>query len=140
MYEAQNASNAVPGVTMSSKSRPLIIAKFEEFIRTKLVTIKSTRLANEMKTFIWNNGRAEAMRGYNDDLVMSFAIGCWIRDIALVANKREMEYKMAFAGNLNQSKKQFNTKIPGQIGYTNPNKKLRQQHNQYKNFAWLFKG
>ena len=37
-------------------------------------------------------------------------------------------------------KKEFNTKIPGQIGYNNPNKKLRQQHNQYKNFAWLFKG
>jgi hypothetical protein len=47
---------------------------------------------------------------------------------------------MAFAGNLSQTKKEFNTKIPGQIGYTNPNKKLRQQHNQYKNFAWLFKG
>jgi hypothetical protein len=140
MYEAQNASNAVPGVTMSSKSRPLIIAKFEEFIRTKLITIKSQRLANEMKTFIWNNGRAEAMRGYNDDLVMACAISCWIRDIALVANKREMEYKMAFAGNLNKSKKEFNTKIPGQIGYNNPGKKLKEQHNQYKNFAWLFKG
>jgi len=140
MYEAENSSNAVPGVTMSSKSRPLIIAKFEEFIRTKLITIRSNRLANEMKTFIWNNGRAEAMRGYNDDLVMSCAIGCWIRDIALVANKREMEYKMAFAGNLTTTKKEFNTKIPGQIGYNNPNKKLRQQHNQYKNFAWLFKG
>jgi hypothetical protein len=140
MYEAENSTRAVPGVTMSSKSRPLIIAKFEEFIRTKLITIKSQRLANEMKTFIWNNGRAEAMRGYNDDLVMACAISCWIRDIALVANKREMEYKMAFAGNLNKSKKEFNTKIPGQIGYTNPNKKLRQQQNQYKNFAWLFKG
>jgi hypothetical protein len=140
MYEAENSTRAVPGVTMSSKSRPLIIAKFEEFIRTKLITIKSQRLANEMKTFIWNNGRAEAMRGYNDDLVMACAISCWIRDIALVANKREMEYKMAFAGNLKQGKKEFNTKIPGQIGYTNPSKKLRQQQNEYRNFAWLFKG
>jgi hypothetical protein len=140
MYEAENSSKAVPGVTMSSKSRPLIIAKFEEFIRTKLITIKSQRLANEMKTFIWNNGKAEAMRGYNDDLVMACAIGCWIRDIALVANKRELEYKLAFAGNLNKSKKEFNTKIPGQIGYNNPTKNLRKQHSQYKNFAWLFKG
>jgi hypothetical protein len=29
------------------------------------------------------NGRAEAMRGYNDDLVMAFAIGLWVRDTAL---------------------------------------------------------
>ena len=140
MYEAENASNAVPGVTMSSKSRPLIIAKFEEFIRTKLITIKSQRLANEMKTFIWNNGKAEAMRGYNDDLVMACAISCWIRDIALVANKRELEYKLAFAGNLKQGKTQFNTKIPGQIGYNDPKNNLRKQHSDYKNFAWLFKG
>jgi len=140
MYEAENASNAVPGVTMSSKSRPLIIAKFEEFIRTKLITIKSQRLANEMKTFIWNNGKAEAMRGYNDDLVMACAISCWIRDIALVANKRELEYKLAFAGNLKQGKTQFNTKIPGQIGYNDPKNNLRKQHSVYKNFAWLFKG
>jgi hypothetical protein len=29
------------------------------------------------------NGRAEAMKGYNDDLVMSFSIGLWVRDTAL---------------------------------------------------------
>jgi hypothetical protein len=34
-------------------------------------------------TFIWNNGRAEAMRGYNDDLTMSLSIGLWVRDTAL---------------------------------------------------------
>ena len=27
--------------------------------------------------------RAEAMRGYNDDLTMSLAIGLWVRDTAL---------------------------------------------------------
>ena len=50
-----------------------------------------------------------------------------------------MEYKMAFAGNLNKSKKEFNTKIPGQIGIL-IQMRFRQQQNQYKNFAWLFKG
>jgi hypothetical protein len=29
------------------------------------------------------NGRAEAMKGYNDDLVMAFCIGLWVRDTAL---------------------------------------------------------
>ena len=33
--------------------------------------------------FIFNNGKAEALRGYNDDLVMSLAIGLWIRETAL---------------------------------------------------------
>ena len=36
-----------------------------------------------MRTFIWKNGRAEAQIGYNDDLVMSLATGCYVRDTAL---------------------------------------------------------
>ena len=36
-----------------------------------------------MFVFIYNGSRAEAMRGYNDDLVMSYAMGLWIRETAL---------------------------------------------------------
>jgi len=140
-YEAESVSNAIPGITMSSKTRPLIIAKFEEFIRTKLIKINSTRLANEMKTFIWNNGRAEAMRSYNDDLVIACAIACWIRDIALVVNKRELQYKHAMIASISTGGKQFHTKISGQRGYNiGPMSKLRKQQQQVQNFAWLFKG
>jgi len=140
-HEAEVVSNAIPGVTMSSKTRPLIIAKFEEFIRTKLITVNSTRLANEMKTFIWNNGRAEAMRSYNDDLVMSCAIACWIRDIALVINQRELQYRHAMVGAISIGKKNMNTKIPGQLGYNEKaSGKIRKKYNQAQQFAWLFKG
>jgi hypothetical protein len=86
---AQVVNNSVPGFTTSSKTRPLIVAKMEEFIRNKLITTYSTRLANEFKTFIWNNNRAEAMRSYHDDLVMALAIGCWVRDTALTVNKKK---------------------------------------------------
>ena len=55
----------------------------EEYIREKSFTIRSVRTIDELFTFIWNNGRAEAMRGYNDDLVMALSIGLWIRDTAL---------------------------------------------------------
>ena len=40
-----------------------------------------------MKTFIWKNGKPQAMRSYNDDLVMSLAIACWVRDTAIEVNK-----------------------------------------------------
>ena len=33
--------------------------------------------------YIYNNNKAEAMQGYNDDLVMSFALTLWVRDTAL---------------------------------------------------------
>ena len=73
----------VPGFTMSMKTRPLVIAKLEEFFREKSVKVSSSRLIDELFVFIYNNNKAEAMSGYNDDLVISFGIALWIRDTAL---------------------------------------------------------
>ena len=81
------------------------------------------------------------MRSYNDDLVMSCAIGCWIRDIALVVNQRELQYRQAMISAISVGKKDMNTKIPGQVGYNkNADSKLKKQYNQTQAFAWLFKG
>jgi|TARA_B100000315_G_scaffold255952_1_gene300673 hypothetical protein len=75
--------NMVPGFTMSMKTRPLVVAKLEEYFREKSVIVNSQRLIDELFVFIYNGQRAEAMLGYNDDLVLSFAIGLWVRDTAL---------------------------------------------------------
>jgi hypothetical protein len=74
----------------------LVVAKLEEFIRNKLITTYSSRLANELRTFIWTNGKPQALKGYNDDLVMALAIACWVRDTALQTNQRDLNYKKAF--------------------------------------------
>lgn len=71
------------GFGVSAKTRPLIIAKMEQYFREKEIKIYSKRLLDELFVFIFNNLRAEAMSGYNDDLVISLAIGLWIRDTAL---------------------------------------------------------
>ena len=81
-YRAQERG-MVAGFSTTSRTRPLIISKLDEYFREKSVIIKSTRTIEELFTFIWNNGRAEAMRGYNDDLTMSLSIGLWVRDTAL---------------------------------------------------------
>ena len=73
----------VAGFSTTSKTRPLIISKLEEFFREESVVVHSNRLVDELLTFVYINNRAEAMTGYNDDLVMSFAIGLWVRDTAL---------------------------------------------------------
>ena len=75
--------NMVAGFSTTARTRPLIIAKLEEYFRDESVVVHSNRLVDELFTFIYLNNRAEAMAGYNDDLVMSFAIGLWIRDTAL---------------------------------------------------------
>jgi len=136
-------SNSVPGFTTSMKTRPLIIAKLEEFVRNKLINLKSMRLLQELRTFVWNNGRPEAMRGYNDDLVMSLAIACWIRDTALVKSKKDRDYNKAMLDALFVSNTKLNTQIKGMDGY---NKKedfistmIEEKKNQ-KEFFWIYKG
>ena len=70
----------IAGFTTSGKTRNLILSKLEEVLRNKLIRVYSTRFYEELKTFTWKNNKAQAMRGYNDDLVMSFAIAMWLYD------------------------------------------------------------
>ena len=82
-HDIVDTSKMVPGFTMSMKTRPLTIGKLDAYLREKSVIIQGKRTMEEMRTFIWKNGRAEAQMGYNDDLIMSLATGCYVRDTAL---------------------------------------------------------
>ena len=82
-HDIVDTAKMVPGFTMSMKTRPLTIGKLDAYMREKSVTIQGKRTMEEMRTFIWKNGRAEAQTGYNDDLIMSLATGCYVRDTAL---------------------------------------------------------
>jgi len=81
----------VPGFTTSPKTRPLIISKLDEYMREKDVILHSKRTFEELEVFIWNGQRAEAMQGYNDDLVIALCIGLWVRDTALRLKQRGIE-------------------------------------------------
>jgi hypothetical protein len=141
-YQAEAMSNAVAGFSMTSKTRPLIVAKMEEFIRNDLIKIYSTRLLAEMKTFVWNHGRPQAMRSYNDDLIMACAVGCWIRDTALASSQRDLEYNKAFIGAITKTSNELDTRINGMIGVKNMKlKDSAKKHSQaLEQFPWLFKG
>ena len=112
-YLAEQQKTVSPGFTTTVKTRPLVIAKLEELIRNGAIKIKSNRLYNELKTFVWYNGKAQAMRGYNDDLVMACAIASWIRETALTINKQEVAYKRAMLNCLFKTKKSISTTIDG---------------------------
>tara|TARA_R110000824_G_scaffold44620_3_gene129671 strand:+ start:85 stop:1659 length:1575 start_codon:yes stop_codon:yes gene_type:complete len=135
---AEFKTNTVAGFTMSKTTRPLVMAKMEEFIRNKLVKIYSKRIYNEMKTFVWHSGKPIAMKGFNDDLIMSCAIGCWVKDTAFTINQRELDYKKAFLDSMVYSTNTINTTIPGQIGF-DP-RKTKEEMEKYQEFAWLLKG
>ena len=98
---------------MSSRTRPMVIGKFQEYIADKGVTIQSRRLVEEMKVFIWKNGRAEAQTGYNDDLVMAFGISMYIRDTAFKFRQRGIDITKNALSNMSVNR------TPYQGGYGN---------------------
>jgi hypothetical protein len=77
------ADGLVPGFSTTEKTRPLAVEKMRDVIENKIANIKSVRLLEELRVFIWKNGKAQAMQSYNDDLVMSFAIAMFLRETSL---------------------------------------------------------
>jgi hypothetical protein len=99
-----DTSKMVAGFTMNSRLRPMVIGKFQEYISEQSVIIHSKRLLEEMKVFIWKNGRAEAQQGYNDDLVMSFATAMFMRDTSFKFRQQNMELSRAALNNISTSR------------------------------------
>jgi hypothetical protein len=90
----------VPGFQTTAANRPLVISALEESLRTGRFVLRSQRLYHELKTFIWNNGKAQAQQGFNDDLCMALGIGQLIVSTMLVdienAKKRTIAMLDAF--------------------------------------------
>ena len=103
----------VAGFTMSSRTRPMVVGKFQEYLSDKGVTIQSKRLIEEMKTFIWKNGRPEAQSGYNDDLVMSFGIAMYIRDTSLKFRQRGIDLTKQSLNNMTVNRSPYQGSYSG---------------------------
>ena len=98
-----NSTNMVPGFTITTRNRPMIISKFSEYLNDNSCIIHSKRLLEEMKVFTWRNGKPEAQYGYNDDLIMAYAQGLFIRDTAIKFRTHSLDLTKAtldsFIGN-----------------------------------------
>jgi hypothetical protein len=99
-----DVTNMVAGFTMSTKTRPMVIGKFQESINDKGVVIQSKRLIEEMKVFVWKNGKPQAQPGYNDDLVMAFGIGQYLRSTSLKARSLGLEATKQSLNSMNTTK------------------------------------
>jgi hypothetical protein len=77
-YVVKNG-DGIPGFMTTSASRPSVVNAIRVFMRETDLKINSRRLLDEMDTFIRNDkGRAEADKGYHDDLVMAYGIALYI--------------------------------------------------------------
>ena len=80
-YEAQyggKVSASTIGFSTQGNNKEKSLTRMEEWIRNDRIRLRSSRLFDELRTFIDVNGKLRAMKGKNDDLVMALAIGCWL--------------------------------------------------------------
>jgi len=127
----------IPGFTTSSKTRPLLISKLDTYFREQSVNVYSKRLLDELSVFIWNSNKAEAMRGYNDDLVLSLAIGLWVRDTALRLRQQGMDMNRSLINGISRVSNDniYTSKTqPNETGWS---MKLGQNNDKQENLTWL---
>ena len=99
-YDLKTKDKMVPGFTTTSKTRPLIISKLDTYFREKACTVRSKRLIDELFVFVWKGSKAQAQGGYNDDLVMAYSIGMWVRDTALMLRQKGMDLTRSALDNI----------------------------------------
>jgi len=141
-YRAQDR-NMVPGFSTTMKTKPLIIAKMEEYTREKLVKLYSNRLLDELFVYIYKNSKTEAMEGYNDDLVMSYAIALWVRDTALRLQTDRNTQQWAMMNSMldsNGNKTQADGFQKGTPGHPNKNPyEIDLGNGEKEDLTWLIK-
>jgi len=99
-YDLKTKEKMVPGFTTTSKTRPLIISKLDTYFREKACIVRSKRLIDELFVFVWKGSKAQAQSGYNDDLVMAYSIGMWVRDTALMLRQKGMDLTRSALDNI----------------------------------------
>ena len=83
------------GFNTNAKSRNQILTKLEEVLRQRQVRIYSSRVYEEIKTFVWKGNKAQARKGANDDLIMALAIGVWLYDTDPKYHKQSVDLNKA---------------------------------------------
>ena len=125
----------VPGFTNSAKTRPLVISKMEAYIRDRAFTFRSKRLLEELRVFIWHNGKAQAQNGYNDDLVMALGIGLFTRDTGVKLHQQGMDLTRASIGGMSSTVQGYNNIPLLPNGQQNPY--VMQTPHGVEDFTWI---
>lgn len=137
-FKIAKPGKSTPGFTMSSTSRPLVIDKLITLFENGEVHLRSSRLIDQMKVFIWNNGKAEAMKGYNDDMIMALAIGLYVRELALL---RYSHAANMTKGMLNAVQVDYDDKTAEVVRQRNKNKYIAsvtgKAGKHVEDFSWL---
>jgi hypothetical protein len=133
----------IPGINFNSK-RVQIIAAFEEGMRHKF-RIYSSRLYNEMNTFVYINGRPDHQKMHHDDCIMSIAMAIYVAEKSFQSLEKVTNHTRAMLNSWStavtenkNSSEFFNPMVP-QMGRQYP---INQgpTRDDYQKYGWLFGG
>jgi len=137
------AMEKIPGINFNSK-RVQIVAAFEEALRHGF-HIRSSRLLNELNTFVYVNGRPDHLKGQHDDLIMSCAMAIYVGETSFSQLEKVTETTKAMVESwtvnetpVKGSMKDFNPGI-SMGNYGRDNQKFGQPtQSDYQKYLWLF--
>ncbi len=95
------------GFDTSPQNRPKVLAKMEEVLRNKQIEVFSSRLYDELKSFVMLNNKPQASRNCHDDLVMSLAIGLWLFDVSGVHSQFAVQLNKSMINAFGSSRNDF---------------------------------
>ena len=134
----------IPGINFNNK-RVQIIASFEESLRHEF-KVRSSRLLNEMGTFIYIHGRPDHQKGHHDDCIMSIAMATYVAEAAFPSLVKVVNHTKAMLDSWstvvteNKEKSEyFNPSLPqfNQSGM-NHSKNYEATRDDYQKYGWLF--
>lgn len=99
-YHDQDQEDMIMGFTNSTRTRPLILASMQQALIDKVFRVRSKRAVSELGSFVWKNGKPQAANGKHDDLVITLAIGCHLRDTALNYHTHGVDITRSVLGNI----------------------------------------
>ncbi len=104
----KSAMEKIPGLNFNNK-RQQIIASFEEQLRKEFI-VRSSRLLNELNTFVYINGRADHMKGAHDDAIISLSMALYAGDVSFTQLKRNEETNKAMLESWTSSERTYDVK------------------------------
>ena len=140
------AMEKIPGLNFNSK-RVQIVAAFEEALRHNFV-VRSSRLMNELNTFVYINGRPDHIKGQHDDLIMAMAMAIYVGESSFTQlekvteqTKAMMESWMVNETPVKNGTRDFNPGLPVMPGNQNHHRRVDgYTRKDYEDYGWLFGG
>jgi len=141
----------IPGISFNNK-RTQIVAAFEEQLRHGFI-VRSRRLADEINTFVYINGKPDHIKGMHDDAIMSLAMALYAGDICFSQLQRNESKNKAILESWALSERSYDPQKSfysygttfDSIGLMTTDQGLFHQDNpmtvpkeMYREYSWLF--